>query len=287
MFFLCSPVVALLTGYHSQFENLALLPGLAAWLLIRRGPVPPARSVVSALLLGLSLTVKHVLFLFPAWVLFWPRLGTVRKRLIYVAFAYSVFGLSFLPWWADPASRAGILRNVFSYRSYSRLSLLQLITAEHSFSEGPSAFSSILTPLWIVTLVAIGLALRRRDEELFPMYLLAMFALSPALMDQYLAVPMLACAIFWRNWAAWAFAGAATAALLGSPCNVLRSYEVVAYFTLMPTTQICAATLFLTRWRKGGEDATAARAIPLAVARAATLVFAGAAIVWLRTLASP
>ena len=119
------------------------------------------------------------------------------------------------------------------------------------------------------------------------MYLLAMFALSPALMDQYLAVPMLACAIFWRNWAAWAFAGAATAALLCSPCNVLRSYEAVAYFTLMPTTQICAATLFLTRWRKGGEDATAARAIPLAVARAATLVFAGAAIVWLRVLVSP
>ncbi|MGD1103261.1 MAG: hypothetical protein ABSA59_14505 [Terriglobia bacterium] len=71
LFFLCCPATILLTGYHSQFENFALLAGLASWLLIRSGSTPTPRLVFAAALQGVSLIIKHVLFMFPVWVLFW------------------------------------------------------------------------------------------------------------------------------------------------------------------------------------------------------------------------
>lgn len=83
IFFLCCPATILLTGYHSQFENFALLAGLAAWLQIRDGFTTAPRLVLAALLLGLSLVIKHVLFLFPLWVLFWPKLGSGWKRVTF------------------------------------------------------------------------------------------------------------------------------------------------------------------------------------------------------------
>lgn len=97
IFFLCCPVTVLLTGSYSQFDNFALLAGLAAWLLVREGAAAWRRVLPSAGLLGLSLVIKHVFFLFPLWLLFWPKLGSLRKRMAYLAIAYGLFVVSFLP----------------------------------------------------------------------------------------------------------------------------------------------------------------------------------------------
>jgi hypothetical protein len=280
MFLLCSPATALLTGYHSQFEALALLPGLAAWLLIRRGSAPTLPSLASGLLLGLSLAVKHILFLFPVWLLFFPRLGSFRKRLGIVAVAYATFGVSFLPAWIDPASRAGILKNVFGYRSMPRLSILHFLVGARGSVEEYLAASAFLTPLWMAAILALGLLRRRRTEDPFPMYLLAMFSLSPALADQYLAIPLLACAIWWRNWPAWAVLATATAALLRSPTNVFQVALNPAYVILMPTSQICAGALFAIRCGIPGNGLAPVRALPESLVRAVALVLAGAMAVF-------
>ena len=144
--------IILLTGYHSQFEDSAWLAGLASWLLIRRGSPAPRRLAFAAELQGVPLSIKHILFLFPIWVLFWPKLGGWRKRMGNAVIAYGVFGLSFFPCMRDPASRAGIYHNLLHYRAVFSLSLGRFLTPAH-----PLAFGSIALVLVILPVKSLAL----------------------------------------------------------------------------------------------------------------------------------
>ena len=288
MFFLCSPVIVLLTGYHSQFDGLALLFGLVSWLLIRRGPVTPARIALAGLLGGISLGLKQLLFLFPIWVLFWPGLGRVRRRLGYTAIVYGCFALSFLPWATDPLSRAGIVQNVFRYRSDFLRSAIHLLVPGRLLAPTSGSESTVLMLVWVGALIWAGLVVARRGkDELLPMYLLMMFGCSPALVDQYLAVPMLACAILFTSWPVAALTGTATLALLTSPGNFLRVPTNIVYFACMAATQICSVVLFIAQMRSSVLSPKIALPAPRAVIRAAGLAIGAAAFACLRLFLWP
>jgi hypothetical protein len=120
----------------------------------------------------------------------------------------------------------------------------------------------------MAVLAVAGILIARRRFDLFPLYLLVMFALSPALADQYLAIAVLACAILYAWWPGWAFACAATIALLTSASNIMQMPANPVFFSCMPATQICAAALFIARCRTASPLANPAAA----VIRAATLL---------------
>src|SRR6185369_1491861 len=74
LFFL-NPVSILITGLHGQFDNLAVLAALLAMLVMGeheagRTAAAPGRGrwLCGLALIGLSLCVKHLLFVFPAWL---------------------------------------------------------------------------------------------------------------------------------------------------------------------------------------------------------------------------
>lgn len=278
LFFLLSPVAALITGYQSQFENLALLAGLLSWVLIRDGSASPRRVVAAGILGGVSLVAKHVLFLFPAWVFFWPKLGSMRRRVAYAAIAYGLFGVSFLPWAGDPASRAGMAANVFGYRTNFQLSFARLLVFGHPTRPLSSLETTFLTVAWMAALMGVGIALRRGSVDLFPIYLLTMFGLSPGLADQHLAIPMLACAILYRSWPAWGLVGAGTVALVISPYNIVGAQMNLVYILFLPATQLCA--LYLLNMQARPSIATEQTVVPLSTAGmdAAALAFGSAAV---------
>ena len=213
---------------------------MAAWLLIRAGGEEWRRLLPSAGLLGLSLAIKHIFFLFPLWLILWSRLGNWRKRLAYAASAYGLFGLTFLPWAAEPLSRAGIYQHVFLYRSKLYLSVLHLLAASRHFWLVSATETSVLTFIWVAALMAAGLKLRRGSSELFPMYLLVMVACSPALNDYYLALPMLACAIFYPSWPIWAWVSMALVALFSSSGGIFAFPFNRLYYLAMLSSQVTA-----------------------------------------------
>ena len=287
IFFLCCPVTVILTGAYSQFDNFALLAGLAAWLLVREGAVGWRRILPSAGLLGLSLIIKHIFFLYPLWLLFWARLGSLQKRLAYVAIAYGLFGLSFLPWAIDPLSRAGIIEHVFRYRSRFYYSLLHLFAASGHFWIVSPTETSVLSLIWIVVLMAAGIKVGRGRSELFPMYLLAMFACSPAVNDYYFALPILACAIFYPSWPMWALISTAMIVLYGSPGGVFDFPFNRVYYLAMLSSQVSAGTLFIIQLRQAGGAGQADSAVvfePGTARKAATLVLASVAVLFLIVL---
>jgi hypothetical protein len=217
VFYLC-PVTVLLTGYHSHFDNLAVLLGLGAWIILRSPPRRGSNRLFAwaAVLVGASLATKHILVFFPLWILLWPACGTMWRRAAFGALALGIFGLSFLPWALQPESRHWIMVNVVGYNSISEFALLPRVLDLFPPLPGMARLLQLapgLSPIrliWMGGVLWVGwTAIRREREgrpvELYPLYLAAIVALSPAAANQYLAVPMVAIAIYHRNPFSWLY----------------------------------------------------------------------------------
>ncbi|NOH02998.1 MAG: hypothetical protein HND47_14095 [Chloroflexi bacterium] len=181
LFFL-NPISILITGYHNQFDNLALLTALCATLLFGSDFDAPLdrRKYAGLVLLGISITTKHLFFLFPIWLLIKQK-GRLNKILIGLI-PTAVFLVSFIPF-SEPGWE-GIVKNVFQYQSY-----------ENGFFHGfliPPILQLFLSSraVWIATLTFFGFYFRKADGvETFLNYTCLLVAASPAITNQYLAIP--------------------------------------------------------------------------------------------------
>ena len=110
LLFFSNPVSVFVTGFHLQWDNLAILLLVAAvWLAGRE----PGRRVATSLALAASLLLKHVTFFHP--LLFASQTGRRRLPLEFLL-PYGFFFASLLPYWG---SRAAVFEGVFRYRSLS------------------------------------------------------------------------------------------------------------------------------------------------------------------------
>jgi hypothetical protein len=98
--FFLNPVSIMITGYGNQFDNVAILLGLWAVLLLGddfEGPID-RRKFAGLVVLGLSLMTKHVFFAFPFWLAVRQR-GLWQKGVVLLV-PVAVFLAGFAPYWA-------------------------------------------------------------------------------------------------------------------------------------------------------------------------------------------
>lgn len=201
--FLLSPVSILITGYHGQFDNLAVLlllvtliaPARATWLL------------ASAAVLVKQLVLPITLFLQPAW--------PYRQRILLAAAAAIVFFLSLVPYMGGGGA-LGIVRNVLTYGGlvgdYG-------ITSLHPALAQPGA-------AFFLRLLLIGaflLMAARPPKEPIRALLLAMLlfpVLTPGFGTQYFMLPIALGAVT-RGRMFWLYTAVCTWHLLGSPVNLM------------------------------------------------------------------
>ena len=182
LFFL-NPVSILITGYHNQFDNTALLLGLCAVLLFGDDFHHPVgrRKFAGLVVLGLSLMTKHILFAFPLWLAVKQK-GHWQKCLVLLV-PVAIFLSGFAPYWAE--GRAGILANVFLYKS-------RLTAYLYNFAM-PAAIHDLLSAemVWLVLLGGFAFVLRRKSAlETLLFYTGVLVAASPATLNEYLAIPV-------------------------------------------------------------------------------------------------
>lgn len=188
LFFL-NPISIIITGYHNQFDNLAILIGLLGLLVM---PKPGAQSVTkrhvySALLIGLSLMTKHIMFVIPLWLFI--REKSLKVKLAVMAIPIAVFALGFLPFLAS--GYEGILHNVFMYKSFANAPLLTALVSPEILAYINPMF------LMIVALIVVGFMTRRLPAlEAGLWYLLTLVIFAPAIANQYLAIVMAAVSAF-------------------------------------------------------------------------------------------
>ncbi|HXA45894.1 MAG TPA: hypothetical protein VNZ25_10335 [Candidatus Angelobacter sp.] len=183
LFFL-NPVSILITGYHNQFDNLAMLMGLCAVLLFGDDFDRPLgrRKYAGLLVLGLSLMTKHLFFMFPLWLAVKQR-GLLQKGIV-LTLPILIFLAGFLPYWNG--SQGGIIRNVFEYKSShgAFISFYDLLL--------PGFLKSLASPTgwWLIILGLFALICRGKNGlESLLVYTAVLVATSPAIADQYLAIP--------------------------------------------------------------------------------------------------
>lgn len=180
LFFL-NPVSIIITGYHNQFDNVAILVGLLAMVAYAASFVP------ALLLLGLSLTVKHVLLVFPLWLAIKEK--GLERKLAALAVPLAMLVLSFMPFVAE--GRSGIVSNVVLYRGHDNAPFWHGVL--------PVQLQPLISPsvLFAGAMLVLGFVWRRRSHlDLALLYLLALVVFAPSIANQYLAIAVPAIAAF-------------------------------------------------------------------------------------------
>jgi hypothetical protein len=269
--FLLCPVSILITGYHSQIDNLAILFGLLSWYVLRSTPSVTdsgrGQIVLAAVLMGISLATKHVMLFFPVWILFWCG-RPLTQRIIYCLLSYTLAAAAFVPFATDPAAAVGISEHIIHYRGLwfgngIFLRLVSLVAPLEQF-EAWFSWAPLLSPvdfLWVLAMVLTGIAVARKFPRDLPfVYLIALLAYAPSWAEQYLTIPVASCAMYWRRWQSWAYIVIALALLSSSPVNIGSLHAVNAYTMYLrragltnTQSQLPMLLLLLSFYYAGGE----------------------------------
>lgn len=181
--FLLNPISIIITGYHSQFDNLAIFLGMLALVVIDDEFERPfsRRKLAGLLLLGISLATKHILFAFPLWLAVKQK-GWWQKTAV-LLIPVLIFLASFLPYIAE--GRDGIIQNVFLYNSWDKEYFYKLFV--------PWGLQMVLTSrmVWLGLLIGFGVFARRLGGlRSLLIYTAVLVAASPSITNQYLTIPV-------------------------------------------------------------------------------------------------
>ena len=197
--FFLNPVSLIITGYHNQFDNIAVLAGIYAVLFLEKTSCEhdiKFGDICGIILLSLSLVIKHILWAFPLWILLSRKIDT-RKKVFYAFIPPVIFLMSFAPYWSGGYS--GIVRNVFLYKSFNNYPFFGLTMLNH-FGLYLPLQQYICLPIF--GLLMLGCAYLFRCENIadsFMLYTMALVAFSSAIANQYLAIPCMAVVLIMRR----------------------------------------------------------------------------------------
>ena len=187
MFFL-NPVSIMLTGYHNQFDNVAVLFALIGVEFMTRALKKSSNlckyDFWAILFLTLSLLSKHLIIIFMLWVLINKTIGYKRK-IFYTFVPVALFFISFIPYL--PLGLYGIITNVLLYASSNNMPIL--LGVENLIPNLSKYFIFIF--LFLMSACAYIFRKNSIDKALL-IYLVCLVCFSSALATQYLAIPLVA-----------------------------------------------------------------------------------------------
>lgn len=202
LLFVLNPVSIIITGFHGQFDNLAILFLLLALRVQLRSPSRGAAWALSAM----AVLVKHITFFMPLYVLS-KAFPKPWVRFLAWGFIGVAFGLSFLPYVSTGLD--GIRQHVFGYSGNAGYYGASVLAAR-------VGGLPVLKAAMAIALVGGGLLASRLpllQAALLPS--LIFLVLTPGFGNQYLVLPI-ALGALRPSWAYYAFSASATVFLLGN-----------------------------------------------------------------------
>lgn len=180
LFFL-NPISIIISGYHSQFDNLAIFFALIGVVTLgdAQVTVPNGKQWRGLFWVGISLVTKHILFAFPLWLAIKQK--SWLGKFTVLTFPVAIFAAGFLPYWNG--GKDGIIQNVFLYRSASNGPFWNSLSPAIVQNNLP-AFLLFLGALFI-----LGFVLRKKNNlDTLILYLGGVVIFSSAIANQYLAI---------------------------------------------------------------------------------------------------
>jgi len=168
---LFNPVSIYVSGFHNQFDNLAILMALVALIYLEKN----RQKIWGYLLLGFSLAVKHIFLFFPLWLFISSK---NKKERLLSFLPYFIFFVSFVPFIISSDSFNAILNNVF----LNKRDLLYPFLPNH-----------FLTVPLIILFLNLPFAFLFRKEKVFNQGLYYLLIFTAGLINsggQYLGIPL-------------------------------------------------------------------------------------------------
>ncbi|WP_340300716.1 hypothetical protein [Roseobacter sp. HKCCD5988] len=189
-FFFLNPISIFVSGYHGQFDNFAIMVGLLS-VIIYSNSRSNSSFIIGLVFLGLSLSIKHILFMLPIWFFMSER--NLFKKICFLLVPYGLFFISFIPFLPEGAN--GVITNVFAYRSFNNAPFWSFVVPYSLYVFVPKFI------LFLGSLFVCGFLLRRHSPlEIFLNYLALTLIFSSAVALQYLVIPVLFLIIYWNTW---------------------------------------------------------------------------------------
>jgi len=199
--FFINPVSIIVTGYHNQFDNFAILIAIIAVTLLaaEHDKNFSNRQNLGLVLLGCSLAIKHILFYFPIWLFLRP--ASIRNRFKTLFIAYTVSVIAFVPWANSFENIKTIIEDVYLMQRGRSGILLNLVGADHTGTLQGSSYNNLVRMLtmivWVVALIFFGWMMRKRPPmHSLIVYLVLMVAFAPAYSQQQLILPLVAVFVY-------------------------------------------------------------------------------------------
>lgn len=225
LLFFLNPVSIFITGYHNQFDNIAIFFALLSILFYNEEERLNRNDIFFVLFFTLSLITKHILFLIPAFLLLKKGL-TLKKKAVYAILPPLLFLLSFVPFiLADRDALKGIINHVFLYRSWNNAPLLIKLYNYIGLSSGR------FFVFFVVSMLVMAFLVRKmKFEEQLLLYLIALVSFSSAIATQYLVIPMAAFCILQTGIWKYLYMAASGIFLLLHPAGLNALTEIQVTF---------------------------------------------------------
>lgn len=199
--FFLNPVSIIITGFHNQFDNWAVLLAFIGVYYLMRGDQLEERhrwtkyDTLGISFLSLSLIMKHILFAFPIWLLFSKKIEW-KKKIVYCFLPPILFLLSFLPF--IKLGWKGILTNVFLYKSFNNFPLLGVGIIKYFVPSFTGLRFGIV--LFGIFMIILGWLVKEEEvDKLILLYFVSLVCFSSAITNQYIAIPMSAVIILMKE----------------------------------------------------------------------------------------
>ena len=194
LFFIFSPISIIITGYHSQFDNLAVFIMLLSALVLQENEkdineISWTQILFFCLIVGISITVKHIFIFFPFWLFF--KAKNMNRKLFLLTVPVGIFVLSFFPYCWSKESINGILNNVFMYNSFDNSPFYNIFL--------PLIIQKFISKKIFFFLAMIIAGYFYREKNIFESiihYSVLMVIFSSAIANQYLAIPIIFTAFY-------------------------------------------------------------------------------------------
>ena len=196
MLFFLNPISIIITGYHNQFDNIAVLFALIASSYFDEDSESLTKNdFIAIAFLTLSMLTKHVLFMFLLWIFFRKNKVGFTKKVAYSLIPMIVFLISFIPYViGNEAAFTGVIKHVFLYRSYNNYPLLSYLLKLIML---PNRFYFIV---YLILMIVLGVAYREKSfGDMLLLYFVCMVAFSSAIANQYLIIPIVTLIVYRKN----------------------------------------------------------------------------------------
>jgi len=189
LLFFFNPISVFITGFHNQFDNIAILLAFVA-ILIYEKYKNNYELLLSLIIFGLSICAKHIFIFFPVWLAFKEK--NSYKKIIIILVPFVIFFSSFTNYLSVDYHH--IVEHVFNYKASSNGPFWKIFT--------PKIVDMYIDKkiLFIISLIILGLFFQKKSlRNIFHYYLISIVIISSGMANQYLAIPLLALAVFWNK----------------------------------------------------------------------------------------